>query len=315
MDWTNQEKRYHTYNTYLRNTFGKKVFKVPLNAHFTCPNKDGSKGTGGCIYCSPSGSGDFAGNVKDDLQVQFDAVKDKLHEKWPDAFYIAYFQANTNTYKPVDALKTLFEESLTLDKNIVGLSISTRCDALDETKVKMLSALNQVTHLQVELGLQSIHPKTSKYINRGHDLKCFDDAVTLLRQYNIDVVVHIINGFPIETKNDMLETLKHINTLDIQGIKIHMLHVMKQTPLGYQFELKPFKLLTLEEYVDIVVTQLEHLNPSVIVHRLTGDSPSDLLLAPDWITKKFVVLNEIDKLMRKRNTYQGIASIAQKNTD
>jgi radical SAM protein (TIGR01212 family) len=306
MDLRNQEKRYHTYNNYLKERFQKKVFKVPLNGHFTCPNKDGTKGLKGCIYCSPSGSGDFAGDPLDDLQTQFQEGKARLLKKWPDAYTIAYFQANTNTYKPEPILRELFYKSLTLDPSLVGLSIATRCDALDDDKIALLSALNKETYLTVELGLQSIHDKTSTFINRGHDLDCFETAVTKLRAEGIDVVVHIINGFPIETKDDMIATTDYLNTLDIQGIKIHMLHVMKHTLLGYMYTKDPFELISLETYVDIVVTQIERMNPAVIIHRVTGDSPSDQLLAPTWTKKKFIVMNEIDKRMRKRDTYQGI---------
>jgi radical SAM protein (TIGR01212 family) len=311
MDLKNQEKRYHTYSNYLKDRFHKKVFKVPLNGYFTCPNKDGTKGLKGCIYCSPSGSGDFAGNPLDDLKTQFQAVKTRLLKKWPDAYTIAYFQANTNTYKPEPILRDLFFKSLTLDPSIVGLSIATRCDALNTEKIALLSELNQITYVQVELGLQSIHDKTSTFINRGHGLACFEDAVTALRAAGIDVVVHIINGFPIENKDDMIATTDYLNTLDIQGIKIHMLHVMKDTLLGYMYEKEPFALLSLEAYVDIVVTQIERMKPTIIIHRVTGDSPSNQLLAPEWTRKKFVVMNEIDKLMRKRDTYQGINYHAQ----
>jgi len=302
----NKEKKYHIYSDYLKNRYGKKVFKVSLNGHFTCPNKDGSVATGGCIYCSPSGSGDFAGNVEDDLKTQFQQVKTMMHKKWQDAYYIAYFQANTNTYKDVKSLRNLFETAITLDKDIVGLSVGTRCDALDEEKVKLLAELNQSVDVQVELGLQSIHDETAKWMNRGHDLNCFDQAVALLRQYNLEVVVHIINGFPNEDKTKMLETIHHLNTLDIQGIKIHMLHIMKKTTLAYLYEQTPFHLLSLEEYVDIVKSQIEQLNPNIIVHRVTGDAPRSSLIAPLWTLKKFVVMNEIDKRMRSEQTYQGI---------
>ncbi len=307
MDLRNQEKRYHTYNNYLKERFHKKVFKVPLNGHFTCPNKDGFKGLNGCIYCSPSGSGDFAGNPLDDLKTQFQEGKSRLLKKWPDAYTIAYFQANTNTYKPEPLLRELFYQSLTLDPSIVGLSIATRCDALDDEKIALLSELNQITYLQVELGLQSIHDKTSTFINRGHDLACFETAVTKLRAAGIDVVVHIINGFPLETKADMIATTDYLNTQDIQGIKIHMLHVMKGTLLGAMYEKEPFELLSLTDYVDIVVTQIERMKPNIIIHRLTGDSPSDALLSPLWTKKKFVVMNEIDKWLRAKDSYQGSA--------
>ncbi len=300
-----KEKRYNTLNAFYRYKFGKKVFKVSLNGDFTCPNKDGLSGTGGCIYCTPSGSGDYAGDKLDSLQNQFNKVRDMMHEKWNDALYIAYFQANTNTYDKVERLQELYEEALHLDPNIIGLSIATRCDALDQEKYELLEKISKRTYLTVELGLQSIHDKTSVFMNRGHTLKCFDDAVKELRKRNINVVVHIINGFHIENKKDMLETVNHLNQLDIQGIKIHLLHVMKKTALGNLYQNDPFPILSLEDYKDIVCDQLEILNPKIIIHRLTGDAPKELLIEPVWSLKKFVVMNEIDKEMRKRDTYQG----------
>jgi len=305
MNLMTKEKRYNTLNAFYRNKFGKKVFKVSLNGDFTCPNKDGKSGYGGCIYCTESGSGDFAGDKNDSLKLQFNKVRDMMHEKWNDALYISYFQANTNTYDTPERLRKLFYESISFDKNIVGLSIATRCDALSSEIYDLLEELNNKTYLQIELGLQSIHEETSEFINRAHSLKCFDDAVKELRKRNIDVVVHIINGFHIETKEDMLNTIRHLNTLDIQGIKIHLLHIMKKTKLGKMYLEKPFKILTLDEYKDIVCDQLEILNPNIIVHRLTGDSPRDLLIAPLWSLKKLVVMNEIDKELRKRDSYQG----------
>lgn len=299
------EKRYNTLNAYYKVKYGKKVFKVSLDGGFTCPNKDGNKGTKGCIYCSEAGSGDFAGNKLKSITHQFKEVKSRMLEKWPEAYTIAYFQANTNTYKPVDELRQLYDEALSADDSIVGLSIGTRPDALNDDIYDLLSSYNDKTDLTIELGLQSIHEKTNVFINRQHSLQCFEDAVKELRKRNISVVVHIINGFHIETKADMLETVKYLNTLDIQGIKIHLLHVMKKTLLGRMYEKEPFKILTLEEYVDIVCDQIELLNENIIIHRLTGDAPKDLLIEPKWSLKKFVVMNEIDKEMRRRNTYQG----------
>ncbi|MCK5762095.1 MAG: TIGR01212 family radical SAM protein [Candidatus Izimaplasma sp.] len=306
MNLMTKEKPYNTLNAFYRNKFGKKVFKISLNGDFTCPNKDGKSGYGGCIYCSESGSGDFAGDKSLSLKEQFGQVKALMHNKWSEGLYIAYFQSNTNTYETVDRLRYLYDTALSLDDNIVGLSIGTRCDALNDDIYDLLTEFNKKTYLQVELGLQSIHEATSKFINRGHTLNCFDQAVKELRKRNIDVVVHIINGFHIESKDDMLETVSHLNSLDIQGIKIHLLHVMKNTKLGNMYLVKPFKMLTLDEYVDITVSQIEILNPKVIIHRLTGDSPSDLLIVPEWSKKKFVIMNNIDKSLRNTNSYQGI---------
>lgn len=306
MNLMTKEKPYNTLNAFYRHKFGKKVFKVSLNGDFTCPNLDGTKSVGGCVFCSESGSGDFAGNKTESLQTQFNQVKDMMSMKWKDAYYIAYFQANTNTYGPIDKLRKLYFEAISLDPKIVGLSIATRCDALNDEVYDLLSELNEKTDLQIELGLQSIHEKTSEFINRAHSLECFTNAVKELRKRNINVVVHIINGFHIETKEDMLETVKFVNTQDVQGIKIHLLHIMKKTKLGYLYELNPFKVLTLDEYKDIVVDQIELLDPNIIIHRITGDSPKELLIEPKWSLKKFVVMNEIDKELRNRQSYQGI---------
>lgn len=298
-------KRYHTLNYHLTSMFNTRVFKVSLNGGFSCPNfKNGH----GCIFCSALGSGDFAGNKEDDLFTQFNSVKEKLNNKWPDTKYIAYFQANTNTYAPVHILRKKFEEVLTFP-NVVGISIGTRPDAINDECLKYLSDLNKRTYLTVELGLQSMHNTTLKLINRGHDLVCFDRCVKRLRKNNINVVVHIINGLPYETKEMMMDTIRHLNKLDIQGIKIHMLHVLKNTKLEEYYKKTNFHLLTKEEYVNIVCDQIEELDDKIVIHRLTGDGAKDDLIAPLWILKKVCVLNDIDKELKKRNTYQGIKKI------
>ena len=294
-------KRYHTLNYYYRHKYGKKVFKVSLNANFSCPNKINGNG---CIFCSKLGSGDFAGNASLDLITQFNEVKEIMERKWQDAYYIGYFQANTNTYAPVNILKTKFEPILKMP-NLVGLSIATRSDCINEECLDYLKDLNTRTNLTIELGLQSMYDETLKYINRGHDLNNFITCVKKLKESNIKVVVHIINGLPGETKEMMINTAKFLNDLDIDGIKIHMLHVIKNTPLADIYLSKPFRLLTKDEYIDIVVSQLEVLKPEIVIHRLTGDPKKEDLIAPDWVLKKFVVLNDIDKEMKRRDTYQG----------
>ena len=250
-------KRYHTLNYYLKNRFHEKVYKVSLNAGFTCPNIDGTKGYGGCIYCSKTGSGEFGGNINDDLITQFNKVKEVMDKKWHGK-YIAYFQARSNTYAPVNILKERYETVLKLD-NVIGLFIATRCDCITDECLDYLTFLNKRTYLTIELGLQTIHESTSKLINRGHTLKEFTDTVKRLRERNIDVVVHIINGLPYETKEMMLETVKFVNTLDIQGIKIHMLNIIKDTPLETLYNKEHFHVLTKEEYIDIVISELELL--------------------------------------------------------
>ncbi|XFA99689.1 TIGR01212 family radical SAM protein [Candidatus Izemoplasma sp. B36] len=306
MNYFTHEKRYNTVNEYYRHLFGSKVYKISLNGDFTCPNRDGTLSHKGCIFCSEKGSGDFAGDKKDSLVKQFNEIKNIMQNKWKNGKFIVYFQANTNTYGSIKKLRNLYEKSLSLDKDIVGLSIATRPDCLGNDVLDLLDEFNQRTYLTIELGLQSMHEKTLKFINRGHDLKSFVDACKSLRKRNINVVVHIINGLPTDSYEDMLETAKFLNKLDIQGVKIHMLFIQKKTELAHYYERHPFKLLTLEEFVDITVNQIEHLNDQIIIHRLTGDAPRDELIAPEWTLKKFVVSNEIDKLMRKRNSFQGI---------
>ena len=302
--YSNSNKRYHTLDYFYKNKFNSKVFKVSLNGGFSCPNKDGKVGVRGCIYCSRSGSGDFAGNLKDDLVTQFNDVKEMMSRKWSDSKYIAYFQANTNTYAPLSVLKEKYETVYKLP-NVVGLSIATRPDSIESDVYGYLEDLSKETYLTVELGLQSIHEETNKLINRCHDLKCFEDSVKELRKRNINVVVHIINGLPYESKEMMIDTVKYINTLDIQGIKIHMLHILKNTDLYDLYEKDKFHVLDRDEYVEIVVEQLRYLRPEIVINRITGDPKEDDLVEPAWLIKKFGVLNEIDKFMAKNDIYQG----------
>ena len=297
-------KRYHTLDYFYKHKFNSKVFKISLNAGFTCPNKDGTKGYGGCIYCSKLGSGEYAGKPQDSLKKQFNDVLDIMLKKWPKAKYIAYFQANTNTYAPLAILKEKYEEVLTYD-NVIGLSIATRADSITDECLDYLTDLNKRTYLTIELGLQTSNDKTAQFINRGHDLKCFDDMVNKLRKRNINVVVHIINGLPYEKEIDMLNTIKHINNLDIQGVKIHMLSILKNTKLADIYKKDKFHILTKDEYIKIVCKQLCYLRPEIVINRITGDPKREDLIEPNWLIKKFTVLNDIDKEMVKRNIYQG----------
>ena len=302
--YTNSNKRYHTLDYYYKNRFHEKVFKVSLNAGFSCPNIDGKVGYGGCIYCSKTGSGEFAGNKEDSLEKQFLEIKNMMLKKWPKAKYIGYFQARTNTYAPVNELKKIYEKILN-QENVIGINIATRPDAISDECLDYLEELNKKTYLTIELGLQTTKEETTKLINRCHSLQCFEDMVKKLRERNIDVVVHIINGLPYETKKDMLNTVKYLNKLDIQGIKIHMLSITKDTPIEKMYQEEKFKLLSKEEYIDIVVDQLELLREEIVIHRITGDPKLDELIEPTWLTKKFCVLNDIDKEMVRRDTYQG----------
>lgn len=305
-DYINEQHRYYTLNYYLNKRFNSKVFKVALNGGFTCPNRDGKVSTRGCIFCSPSGSGDFAGNRNDPLNIQFNSVKDIIHLKWPNAKYIAYFQANTNTYGPIEKLRKIFYEAINLNPDIVALSIATRPDCLDEEVLELLNEINKFIPVWVELGLQTIHEETATFINRGYKLNVFEEAVKNLRKINIEVIVHIINGLPNETKEMMLDTVKYLNIFDIQGIKIHSLFILNNTPLGELYTKEKFKILSLEEYVDITTEQLALLDKNIVIHRINGDAPKDDLIEPIWSLKKLVVMNEIDKMMKQKNYYQGI---------
>ncbi|WP_018590195.1 TIGR01212 family radical SAM protein [Terrisporobacter glycolicus] len=298
-------KRYHTWNYYLRNTFGEKIFKVSINAGFTCPNIDGKVAYGGCTYCSKEGSGDFAGNPKDDLIKQFKEIKEMMLKKWPSAKYIGYFQAYTNTYAPLEVLKEKYETILEQD-DVVGLSISTRPDCLEDDVVEYLSELNKRTNLWIELGLQTIHDPTSKIINRGHDYKTFVEGVKKLKAKNIKTVVHIINGLPGEDYNMMMETAKAVADLNVHGVKIHLLHVIKGTPMAKMLEKNMMTLMTQEDYVNLVCDQLEILPPEMVIHRLTGDGKKEDLVGPLWSLKKWEVLNAIDDTLKSRDSYQGI---------
>lgn len=297
-------KRYHTLNYYNKIRFNSKLSKISLNASFTCPNIDGKVGFGGCIYCSKSGSGEDIDNSNRDLLTQFKEGIKVIGKKWPNSKYIGYFQAHSNTYAPLHILKEKYELILKQD-NVIGLSIATRPDCIEDDVLEYLSNLNKRTYLTVELGLQTINEDTSKLINRCHDLKCFEETVRKLRKEKIDVIVHIINGLPYETKEMMLDTIRYLSKLDIQGVKIHMLHILKDTKLADLYKEKTFHIITKDEYVSIVCDQLELLPDSIVIHRLTGDPIKEDLIEPKWTIKKVDIINSIDKELAKRNTYQG----------
>ena len=303
--YSDSNKRYYTLDYFYKHKFNSKVFKVSLDGGFTCPNKDGTKGLGGCIYCSKSGSAEYAGDKKDDIVTQFEKIKNMMLKKWSNAKYIGYFQANSNTYAPVEKLKSLYEPILKQD-GVVGLSIATRCDAISEECLEYLSDLNTRTYLTVELGLQTIHESTSILINRCHSLEEFTSIVNKLRKRNINVVVHIINGLPYETHDMMIDTVKYLSNLDIQGIKIHALSILKGTRLEELYNKTHFHVMDRSEYINTVCDQLEYLREDIVVHRLTGDPMVSDLIEPKWLIKKTTILNDIDKEMVRRNSYQGI---------
>lgn len=296
---TLDNKRYHTLNYFFKKKFGQKVFKVPLDINSTCPNQY----NGGCIYCSNKSVAGISDNTLDILE-QFEKGRKIMEQKWPDSLYIPYFQSGTNTYNDKNLVKGYIDKLLFLPK-VIGIDIATRPDCLSDEWLDYLEELNKKTFLIVELGLQSSNNNTLKFINRGHDKEIFKKAVEKLHERNIFVVAHIINGLPYEEKEDMINTIKFVNDLKIDGIKIHMLYIAKNTPLASYYENNKFHILTREEYIDIVCCQLRLLNPDVVVMRITGDPELNELVAPEWLIKKFMVLNGIDQEMAKRNIYQG----------
>lgn len=304
--YASDHHRYHTWNHHLRERFGGKVFKVSLNAGFTCPNIDGKVAIGGCTFCSVKGSGDFAGNPTEDLILQFNTIKERMLQKWPDATqFIAYFQAFSNTYAPVEILREKFEAVLELP-GVIGLSIATRPDCLPDDVVEYLADLNKRTNLWIELGLQSMHDSTGKKINRGHSLAEFEEGFNKLKAHNISTCVHIINGLPGETVEMMQQTAEYVGKIEADAIKIHLLHVLKNTHMARMYESDRLELFEKDDYCELVVNQLEVLPPQMIVERLTGDGGAEDLLGPFWSLKKFDVLNTIDKKLFDRNSYQGI---------
>jgi len=296
---TLDNKRYHTLNYFFKNKFGQKVFKVPLDIGSNCPNYK----TGGCIYCSNKSIAAITDSSKDILE-QFEHNKNVLEDKWPNSLYIPYFQSGTNTYGDVNVFKSYVDKLLKLPK-VVGIDIATRPDSITDEWLEYLNELNKKTFLMVELGLQSSNDNTLKFINRGHNKDAFTKAVKELQAKDIFVAAHIINGIPTDTREDMINTVKYLNDLGIKGIKIHMLYIAKDTSLAKMYEEKKFKILTKDEYIDIVLEQLEYLNEDIVIMRITGDPILSDLVAPSWLAKKFVVLNDIDKEMKKRDIYQG----------
>ena len=292
---------YNNLSDYYKNKFGCKVVKLSFNGGFTCPNR--LNGQRGCIFCS--GSYEYAGSVNKSLKEQYDEQRLVMDNKWPNAKYIAYFGSFTNTFDTIDNLKKRFEEVLTFP-NIIGLSIGTRSDCISDECLEYLKDLNKRTYLTVELGLQSSFDDTLKFINRGHDKDNFTKCVKKLKESNIQVVAHIINGIPNETEAMMLDNIRYLNGLGIDGIKIHNLFIVKNTPLAEMYEKNRFNLLARDEYINIVTKQLRILDPRIVVHRLTGDPKKEDLIAPSWALKKIDILNGIVKVLKKDKAYQGI---------
>ena len=298
------EKPYHSLDYELKKQFGEKVYKLALNGGMTCPNRDGKVGTRGCIFCSQGGSGDFAASASLSISEQIDFEERLLLTKRPVKKYIAYFQAYTDTYGEPSYLRKIFTEAISRPE-IAAWSIATRPDCLSEEILDLLEELNHQKPVWVELGLQTIHEKTASFIRRGYPLSCFETAVHNLHFRRLTVIVHVILGLPGETKKEMLETISYLNHQPIQGIKLQLLHILKQTDLADYYETHPFHVLEMEEYVSLIADCLELLSPDITVHRLTGDGPKDLLIAPLWSTKKRSVLNAIHQELKNRHTWQG----------
>ncbi|SFR84468.1 TIGR01212 family radical SAM protein [Anaeromicropila populeti] len=300
------EKRYYSLDYFLKHKYGEKIYKISLNCNMGCPNRDGTVGTGGCIFCSSGGSGDFAGPDTVSVSAQIEHAVCRIQSsqtgKYAGTKYIAYFQAYTNTYAPISYLRQVFMEAI-MYPFIVGLSISTRPDCLEDEVLVLLEELNRIKPVWVELGLQTSHEITAAFIRRGYPRSVFEEAVLKLSQRKIDTIVHVILGLPNETKEDMLRTIQYIGSFPVQGIKLQLLHVLKGTDLAKHID--DFHILTMDEYVDLVICSLELLPENIVIHRLTGDGPKDLLLAPLWSQRKHKVLNTIHQQMKIRETWQG----------
>ncbi len=299
--------RYYSLNSYLKNTFGTKVYKLALNGGMTCPNRDGTVGVGGCIFCSEGGSGDFASCAVDSIARQIAAAKEKVARKMPAdecGKYIAYFQAFTNTYAPVSYLKNIFSEALS-QPDIVALSIATRPDCLGDDVLDLLSELNQQKPVWVELGLQTIHAETATYIRRGYDLACFDRAVVALKSRGLQVIVHVILGLPGEDKEKMLQTVRYVGACGADGIKLQLLHVLEHTDLALDYAAGKVPVMEQDAYIDLVIDCLEVLPPSMVIHRLTGDGPKNILIAPLWSANKRAVRNALTRRLEQRDSWQG----------
>ncbi|MBR5528004.1 MAG: TIGR01212 family radical SAM protein [Clostridia bacterium] len=298
-------KRYNTLDGYLKNKFGCKVAKVSLNAGFGCPNRDGTCGTGGCIYCSPMASGDFAGNKELSIRKQFDEISAKMGEKWHGAKFMPYFQAGTNTYAPVEKLREVYEQALAIE-NIVGISIATRPDCIPDDVLLYLEEISRRTFLTVELGLQTVFDKTGEIINRGTTYTGFLECFQRLRERDINVCVHLINGLPGEDRDMMMESVRRVAALSPHSLKLHMLHVLKDTPCADMYMKGEFSVFEKQEYIDLVCDELEIIPSDIVIQRITGDGARESLIAPLWSIKKFDVLNGVDKELARRNSYQGI---------
>lgn len=300
-------KAYRSLNSFLREKFGEKVYKISLDGGFSCPNRDGTLSRTGCLFCSERGSGDFAGDRDFSISRQFDDIRGMMEKKWKNGKYIAYFQAYTNTYAEPEVLRKKYREAVGKE-GVVALSIATRPDCLGDEVLDVIDGFSGEVYTFVELGLQTVSDATAARINRGYRLDVFEKALGDLRKRGIDVVVHVIFGLPGETREAMLKTVEYLSDKDIQGVKFHLLHVMKNTPMEKLLQNGTLRLMEMDEYVETVCTAVSMLPPDVVIHRLTGDAPRELLLGPMWSLRKWEVLNAIDKYFKDNGLYQGKSS-------
>lgn len=298
------QKPYYSYDYYLRETFGGKVYKLSLNAHMTCPNRDGTLGDRGCIFCSKGGSGDFAPGHLDSITDQLETAKEYIQAKYHADKFVAYFQAFTNTYAEISYLRKCYMEAVN-HPEVVAISIATRPDCLSDEVLNLLDEINHIKPVYIELGLQTIHKKTADFIRRGYDLPVFDTAVRKLHALTIPVIAHLIIGLPHETKEEILESVKYLNGLQVEGVKLQLLHVLKDTDLADYYENGAFEVLSMDTYIDILIDCIGHLSPNIVVHRITGDAPKKLLIEPKWSAAKWEVLNSIHAEFERRGVYQG----------
>ncbi|MBR1443096.1 MAG: TIGR01212 family radical SAM protein [Firmicutes bacterium] len=307
----NAKKRYYSANEFFRNKFSDRIIKIPVDAGFTCPTRDGKISYGGCIFCSERGSGDFAGNRTKTITEQFYEMKEKMSKKWKSGKYMIYFQAFTNTYADTETLRNKYEEAASLE-NVCAISVATRPDCIDDEIISLLKEINSKIYLCVELGFQTSNEKTAEFLNRGYKNEVFLSCVKKLKENNIDVIAHVIIGLPHETETDILNTISYAANSGIDGIKLQLLHILANTPLADIYEKEKFHILTEKEYVDIIVKCIEHLPPHIVIHRITGDGSRSLLIEPKWSLDKKRVLNDINKTFVEKNTYQGACYIEKK---
>ncbi len=303
MRW--EDKRYRSFSYEMKRIFGSKIIKLSLDGGFTCPNRDGTLSSEGCIFCGEEGSGEFAASRDLDIKSQIESQKEIMSKKWNTGKCVAYFQNFTNTYSTYEDLKEKYELAIS-EEGVVGLAIATRPDCLSEEVLDLLEEMNKKTFLWVELGLQTIHEKTAKFIRRGYSLDCYDEAIEQLKKRNIKVVTHLIFGLPGESREEILSSVKHVANTGTWGVKFHLLYIQRDTDIYEYYKKSPFEILARDEYISLITDSIEYLTTDMVIHRLTGDGKRSLLVEPLWSLDKLRVLSGIDMELKKRDSYQGM---------